>query len=99
MSIMYSLQLNQTKQAAGGIFGMSAYQMQYLTTMAACAIPQTFLPLMIQMTSLDKEGTFAKGITNMVTLGTSFVAGNLLFPEPEKVTTIVYHISNQTFTG
>lgn len=99
---MYSLQLNQTKFAAGGVFGMSMYQMQYLTTMAACAVPQTLLPLMIQMTSLDKDGTFAKGMTNMITIGTtaaSFVAGNLLFPEPEKVTTVVYHLCNQTFAG
>lgn len=99
---MYSLQLNQTKQAAGGVFGMSMYQMQYLTTMVACAVPQTFLPMMIKMSSLDKDGTFAKGITNLVTIGTtaaSFVAGNLLFPEPEKVTTVVYHICNQTFAG
>lgn len=99
---MYSLQLNQTKFAAGGVFGMSMYQMQYLTTMAACAVPQTLLPLMIQMTTLDKDGTFAKGMTNMITIGTtaaSFVAGNLLFPEPEKVTTVVYHLCNQTFAG
>lgn len=95
---MYSLQVNQTKQAGGGIFGMSAYQMQYLTTMAACAVPQTFLPMMIQMTSVDKEGTLAKGITNVVTVITtaaSFVAGNQLFPEPA----VVYQLCNQTVTG
>lgn len=99
---MHSLQSDQTKQAAGGLFGITPYQMQYLTTMAACAIPQTFLPMIIQMTSLDQKGMFAKGITNVVTIGTtaaSFVAGNALFPEPEKVTTIVYHIGNQTSAG
>jgi hypothetical protein len=99
---MYALTTHQTQLASGGVFGMSMYQMQYLTTMGTVAVPQILMPMVMSSTGMRADSAIAKSMTNTVSIlatAASFVAGNTLFPEPEKVTTVVYHLCNQTFAG